>query len=136
MPDINNYYVGQSAEYIKELGEEDVNLYAKATGDYNYIHMDEERAKKSFFKGRIVHGMLTAGIISAVIGTKLPGEGNIYLSQNLQFIKYVRIGEKIKAKVTIREIDKRKRIIILDTLCFNEKEEIVLQGDAKVYLLP
>lgn len=136
MPDINNYYVGQSAEYIKELGEEDVNLYAKATGDYNYIHMDEEKAKKSFFKGKIVHGMLTAGLISAAIGTKLPGEGNIYLSQNLQFIKYVRIGEKIKAKITIKEIDKRKRIIILDTLCFNEKEEIVLQGDAKVYLLP
>lgn len=136
MPDINNYYVGQSAEYIKELGEEEVNFYAKATGDYNYIHMDEERAKRSFFKGKIVHGMLTAGLISAVIGTKLPGEGNIYLSQSLEFIKYVRIGEKIKAEVTIKKIDKKKRIITLDTLCFNKQEEIVLHGEAKVYLLP
>ncbi|WP_125153258.1 MaoC family dehydratase [Clostridium rectalis] len=136
MPDIRNFYVGQSAEYVKELGEEEVKFYAKATGDYNYIHIDDKRARSSFFKGKIVHGMLTAGLISAVIGTKLPGEGNIYLSQSFQFVKYVRVGEKIKAIATIKKIDNKKRVITLETLCTNKEEKIVLKGEAKVYLLP
>lgn len=135
MSDINNYYVGQTAEYIKELGENEVKLYAEITGDYNYMHMDEEKAKKSFFKGRIVHGLLTGGLISALIGNKLPGQGNIYLSQSFEFVRYVRIGENVKAKVIIKEIDKKKKIITLDTFCFNQKDEMVLKGEAKTLLI-
>lgn len=135
MSDINNYYVGQTAEYIKELGENEVKLYAQITGDYNYMHMDEEKAKKSFFKGRIVHGLLTGGLISALIANKLPGQGNIYLSQSFEFVRYVRIGENVKAKVIIKEIDKKKKIITLDTFCFNQKDEMVLKGEAKTLLI-
>ena len=79
MPDIKSFYIGQSDEYIKKFTESEVLSYAKITGDYNYVHMDEEKARKSFFKGRIVHGQLVGVMISALLGMKLPGEGNIYI---------------------------------------------------------
>jgi len=135
MADIKSFYIGQSDEYIKKFTEEEVASYARITGDYNYVHMDEEKAKKSFFKGRIVHGQLVGGLISALLGTKLPGGGNIYLQQSFDFLKPVRIGELIKARVTITEINEKKKILILDTICLNEAEEIVLKGKAKVLIL-
>jgi len=135
MPGTKSFFIGQSEEYIKKFTEEDVELYAKITGDYNYVHMDEEKAKKSFFKGRIVHGQLVGGMISALLGTKLPGGGNIYLKQSFEFLKPVRIGDHIKAKVIITEIDEKKKILVLDTFCINEQEEIVLKGQAKVLVL-
>jgi len=135
MPDIKNFYVGQSEEYIKKFTEDEIESYARITGDYNYIHMDEEKAKKSFFKGRIVHGQLVGGLISALLGMKLPGGGNIYLQQSLEFLKPVRIGDTIKAKVIITEINEKKKVIVLDTFCLNEDEEEVLRGKAKVLVL-
>ncbi|MCB2294117.1 MaoC family dehydratase [Clostridium algoriphilum] len=135
MPDIKSFYIGQSEEYIKKFTEDDVESYARITGDYNYMHMDEEKAKKSFFKGRIVHGQLVGGLISALLGMKLPGGGNIYLKQSLEFIKPVRINELIKAKVIITEINEKKKVLILDTFCLNEQEEIVLRGKAEVLVL-
>lgn len=135
MPDIKSFYIGQSEEFIKKFTEEDVKLYAKITGDYNYVHMDEEKAKKSFFKNRIVHGQLVGGLISALLGTKLPGGGNIYLEQSFKFLKPVKIGDTIKAKAIITEINEKKKILILDTFCLNEKEELVLKGKAKVLVL-
>jgi len=135
MPDIKSFYIGQSEEYIKKFTQEDVELYAKITGDYNYMHMDEEKAKKSFFKNRIVHGQLVGGLISALIGTKLPGDGNIYLEQSFIFLKPVRIGDIIKAKAVICEINEKKKILVLDTFCLNEQEELVLKGKAKVLVL-
>lgn len=80
MPDIKSFYIGQSDEYIKSFTEDDVEAYARITGDYNYMHMDEEKAKKSFFKGRIVHGQLVGGMISALLGMKLPGGGEYILT--------------------------------------------------------
>jgi 3-hydroxybutyryl-CoA dehydratase len=135
MPDIKSFYVGQSEEYVKKFTEGEVELYAQITGDYNYIHMDEEKAKKSFFKGRIVHGQLVGGLISALLGTKLPGGGNIYLEQSFEFLKPVRIGETIKAKAVITEIIEKKKILVLDTFCLNEQQEVVLKGKAKVLVL-
>ncbi len=135
MPDIKCFYIGQSEEYIKKFTEDEVESYARITGDYNYMHMDEEKAKKSFFKGRIVHGQLVGGLISALLGMKLPGGGNIYLQQSLEFLKPVRIGDTIKAKVIITEINIKKKIIVLDTFCLNEQEEMVLRGKAKVLVL-
>ncbi len=84
--------------------------------------MDEVKANKSFFKGRIVHGQLVGGLISALLGTKLPGEGNIYLKQSFEFLKPVRIGDIIKAKAIIIEINENKKVIVLDTFCINELE--------------
>lgn len=135
MSDIKSFYVGQRDEYIKSFTEEEVEAYARITGDYNYMHMDEEKAKKSFFKGRIVHGQLVAGMISALLGMKLPGGGNIYLQQSLEFLKPVRIGDIIKATVIISEINEKKKVLVLDTLCLNEQEEVVLKGKAKVLVL-
>lgn len=135
MPDIKSFYIGQSDEYIKSFTEDDVEAYARITGDYNYMHMDEEKAKKSFFKGRIVHGQLVGGMISALLGMKLPGGGNIYLQQSFEFLKPVRIGEKIKAKVIITEINEKKKILLLETFCLNEQEEVVLKGKAEVLVL-
>lgn len=135
MSDIKKFYVGQSDELIKEFTLEDVETYARLTGDYNYVHMDEVKATKSYFKGRIVHGQLVGGLISALLGTKLPGEGNIYLKQSFEFLKPVRIGDIIKAKATIIEINEDKKVIVLDTFCINELNEVVLQGKAKVLVL-
>ena len=135
MADIKSFYIGQSEEYIKRFTEDEVNSYAAITGDYNYVHMDEEKAKKSFFKGRIVHGQLVGGMISALLGTKLPGGGNIYLQQSFEFLKPVRIGDIIKAKVIITEINEKKKILLLDTFCINEQGEVVINGKAKVLVL-
>ena len=135
MPDIKSFHIGQSAEYIKKFTEDEVECYARITGDYNYIHMDEEKAKKSFFKGRIVHGQLVAGMISALLGMKLPGGGNIYLQQSLEFLKPVRIGDTIKAKVIITEINEKKKVLVLETFCLNAQDEVVLKGKAKVLVL-
>jgi 3-hydroxybutyryl-CoA dehydratase len=135
MPDIKDFHVGQSDEYVKKFTESEVELYAQITGDYNYVHMDEEKAKKSFFKGRIVHGQLVGGLISALLGTKLPGGGNIYLEQSFKFLKPVRIGDTIRARVIITEIIEKKRIVVLDTFCLNEQQEVVLKGKAKVLVL-
>ncbi|MBU3180018.1 MaoC family dehydratase [Clostridium psychrophilum] len=135
MSDINSFYISQSEEYIKKFTEDDVECYARITGDYNYIHMDEEKAKKSFFKGRIVHGQLVAGMISALLGMKLPGGGNIYLQQNLEFLKPVRIGDTIKAKVIITEINLKKKVLVLETFCINGQDKVVIKGEAKVLVL-
>jgi len=135
MPDIKSFCIGQSEECIKSFTEYEVESYARITGDYNYMHMDEEKAKKSFFKGRIVHGQLVGGLISALLGMKLPGGGNIYLQQSLEFLKPVRIGDIIKARVIITEINEKKKVLVLDTFCLNEDEEVVLRGKAKVLVL-
>lgn len=135
MSDSKRFYIGQSEEYIKKFTKDEVECYARITGDYNYIHMDEEKAGKSFFKGRIVHGQLVAGMISALLGMKLPGEGNIYLKQTLEFLKPVRIGDTIKAKVIITEINEKRKILELNTFCVNERDELVLKGNAKVLVL-
>lgn len=106
------------------------------TGDLNPLHLDEMLAKKSIFKGRVAHGLLIASLISTVLGTKLPGPGTIYLSQNIKFNKPVRIGDVITATVEIKEIINRKEskppIIKLKTFCTNQKNEIVLEGEAVV----
>jgi len=135
MADIKSFYIGESEEYIKQFTEADVESYARITGDYNYVHMDEEKASRSFFKGRIVHGQLVGGMISALLSTKLPGQGNIYLQQSFEFLKPVRIGETIRAKAIIIEINEKKKTLVLDTFCLNEQDEIVLQGKAKVLIL-
>lgn len=135
MADIKSFYIGQSDEFVKTFTQQDVESYARITGDYNYVHMDEEKAKKSFFKGRIVHGQLVGGLISALLGTKLPGGGNVYLEQNFEFLKPVRIGDTIKAKVIIIEINEKKKTLILNTFCLNDQEEVVLKGKAKVLVL-
>lgn len=134
--DIHSFVIGQKAYYVKKISEDDVIGFGNITDDYNYIHFNEEKATHTIFKGRIVHGMLTAGLISKVIGTQLPGEGSIYLEQHIKFLKPVRIGDTIKAEVEIEIIDYEKNNIFLRTICCNnDTSEIVIDGQAKVKYL-
>ena len=129
MPGILMYTVGQSAEMTKIITEEDVFLFAGITGDRNPVHISKEFAAKSRFGERIAHGMLTAGLISAVIGMKLPGPGCLYVSQTLSFLAPVRIGDEITARAEIAEVISEKRLK-LRTQCINQRKEVVLEGEA------
>lgn len=124
--------IGQKEFVQKTISETDIYLYAGITGDLNPAHVNEEYAKNTFFKGRIAHGMLTAGLISAVIGMKLPGPGTIYMSQDLKFTAPVRIGDTIKAEGEIIEINKERNIAVIKTTCTNQDGVVVLTGTATV----
>jgi 3-hydroxybutyryl-CoA dehydratase len=124
--------IGERAEFTKTISESDVYLYAGLTGDLNPAHIDEEYAKKTFFKTRIVHGMLLGGLISGVLGNKLPGPGTIYLSQHLEFLGPVRIGDTITASVEISEIMTAEKKVRVKTTCVNQEGKKVLDGEAVV----
>jgi acyl dehydratase len=123
--------VGQSAEYSKVVSDEDVKAFAKITGDFNPVHMDEAAAAKSRFGGRIAHGMLSGGLVSAAIANKLPGEGSIYLAQTMRFTAPVRIGDTITVYLTVLELLSKKRVR-LATVCKNQNGETVLDGEATI----
>ena len=124
--------LGESAEFSKTVTETDVVLYAGITGDFNPAHVNEAWAKASFFKGRIAHGMITAGFISAVLANQLPGPGSIYLGQTLRFMAPVRIGDTITARVTVAEKLEDNKRVRLTTTCHNQEGIVVLDGEATV----
>ena len=109
-------------------------LYAGITGDFNPVHVDADAAAKSRFGGRIAHGMLSAGLISAVLGMKLPGPGAIYLAQTLRFTKPVRIGDTITARAEVVEIMAARKRARLTTTCVNGAGETVIDGEATVMI--
>ncbi len=129
---IKEINIGDKAHFQKTITETDVYLYAGITGDINPAHINEEVSKDTMFKGRIAHGMLTAGLISAVLGVHLPGPGTIYLGQELKFTAPVRFGDTIKAEVEVIEKIEEKNRIKLSTVCTNQKGEVVLKGVATV----
>ena len=122
---------GMTAVFSKTVTEADIVLFAGITGDTNPVHLDEEFAKPTMFKGRIAHGMLTAGFISAVFGTKLPGPGSVYISQTMNFTAPVLIGETITAVATITAIDEKRRRVTLKTQCLNG-DKVVIDGEATI----
>ena len=124
--------IGQKAELERTITDEDIKKYAEVSGDRNPIHLDEEYAKKTFFKGRIAHGMFSAALISAVLANQLPGPGSIYLKQEISFIKPIRIGDTIKVIVEVIEKDDKKERVILRTSCTNQHSKIVVDGKATV----
>lgn len=124
--------VGMAAERSKTVTEADVTLFAGLTGDFNPAHVDEEAARRGRFGGRIAHGMLTAGLLSAVLGTRLPGPGCIYVGQTLRFTRPVRIGDTVTARVEVAELRPEDRRVILATTCRNQEGETVLEGEAEV----
>jgi len=124
--------VGDGDELARTISESDIYLYAGITGDLNPAHMDEEYAKKTFFKGRIAHGMLPAGLISAVFGTRFPGPGSVYVRQELDFLAPVRIGDTLTARVEVLEILEEKKRIRCKTTCVNQEGKVVLDGEAVV----
>ena len=120
---------GMTASFAKTVTDADITLFAGVSGDTNPVHLDDNFAAQTQFKQRIAHGMLSASFISAVFGTRLPGPGAIYMSQNLRFKAPVRVGDTVEARVTVREIIAEKKRVLFDTLCF-VAGEVVLEGDA------
>jgi 3-hydroxybutyryl-CoA dehydratase len=129
---VNELRVGDSAQVGKTISETDVYLYAGITGDLNPAHVNEEYAKKTFFKTRIAHGMLTAGLISTVLGNKLPGPGTIYLHQSLNFLAPVHMGDTITVRVEVVEIMAEKNRARFKTVCTRQDGIRVLDGEAIV----
>ena len=127
-----HFKVGDSAEITKTIQQADVHAFADVTGDHNPVHVDEAFAKTTRFKRTIAHGMLTASLISAVLANKLPGEGSVYLGQTLQFVAPVFPGDEITARVTVKEIREGKPIVKLETVCINQRGELVIRGEATV----
>jgi 3-hydroxybutyryl-CoA dehydratase len=129
--DIEDISVGMSAETAKTITEADILLFSAVSTDTNAVHLDEEFGKTTMFGGRIAHGMLSASLISAVLGTRLPGPGVIYMSQSLRFKAPVRIGETVHAKVTVKEVIAEKSRVVLDTVC-TVGGKVVIDGEAMV----
>jgi 3-hydroxybutyryl-CoA dehydratase len=127
--DIN---VGDEASLTRTITEAHIVIYAGLTGDWNPVHADAEHAAQSMFGERIAHGMLVAGLISAVLGSQLPGPNSIYLGQDLSFVAPVKIGDTVKVVVTVTEKRDDKRIIKLRTTACNQRGEMVIKGMAVV----
>ncbi|SFN70172.1 3-hydroxybutyryl-CoA dehydratase [Formivibrio citricus] len=130
---IEDIQVGMTADYRKTLTETDVVLFAGLTGDNNPMHIDEEFASETRFGGRIVHGLLTSSLLSSVIGMKMPGPGCIYMSQNLRFLKPVKIGDTVTARTTVVEVVAEKQRVRMATECLVRGEK-VLDGEATVWV--
>ncbi len=121
--------VGMTAIYAKTVTEADIVLFAGVSGDTNPVHINEDYAKNTMFKGRIAHGMLPAAFISTVFGTKLPGPGCIYISQNLKFKAPVKIGDTVVAKVELVELVAEKKRATFKTTC-SVGDTVVIDGEA------
>ena len=129
--------VGDGAEFEKTVSAEDIALFAQVTGDTNPLHQDAGYAAKTRFGECIAHGMLTAGFISAALGTKLaPHRCVVYLSQTLRFLRPVKIGDTVKAVAHVKAIEQEKRMATIETDCFNQNGEPVVKGEAVVLLDP
>jgi 3-hydroxybutyryl-CoA dehydratase len=122
--------MGDIAEFAKTVSEGDIYQYAGISGDFNPVHVNEAYAGKTFFKGRIAHGMLSAGFISNVLGNQLPGPGSVYIRQELNFLAPVRIGDTITARITVIGIDVEKNRVTLKTECINQDGITVIDGQA------
>ena len=128
---IEELAVGMSAYYARTVTETDIVLFAGISGDNNPVHMNELYAARTMFKGRIVHGMLSASFLSTAIASRLPGPGSIYLSQNLKFRAPVRAGDTVEARVTVIDIIAEKNRVALRTIC-TVGDKVVIEGDALV----
>jgi len=124
--------VGDSAQFSKTVTETDVYLFAGITGDFNPAHVNEAYSRHTYFGTRIAHGLLSAGFISTVLGTQLPGPGSVYLRQELTFLGAVKIGDTITARVEVIEIDTVEVRVRLLTTCDNQEGQRVLTGEAVV----
>ncbi|EAQ53101.1 MULTISPECIES: MaoC family dehydratase [Vibrio] len=133
MYDIHDIEVGMSASYSQTISEADVKQFAGFSGDRNPVHLDEVYAENSRFKKRIAHGMISSSFFSALFGTKLPGEGCVYVSQSLKFRKPVYIDDTVVATVVVSEIDINKRRVYFDTYCKVGKQKVIT-GQAEIYI--
>jgi 3-hydroxybutyryl-CoA dehydratase len=136
MDELHGYYFedlkeGMTASFGKTISEADIYTFAGVSGDTNPVHLNEEFAKSTMFKSRIAHGMIGASFISAVLGTKMPGPGCIYITQSLKFRAPVKIGDTLMAKVTIKRLMPEKKFVELDTVCMVGDKKVI-EGEATV----
>jgi 3-hydroxybutyryl-CoA dehydratase len=124
--------IGERAAVTRMITEDDVAMFAGLSGDHNPIHLDEEYAAQSPFGGRIAHGLLTASLLSALLGMHLPGPGAIYLAQSLKFTAPVRIGDTVTASVEVISVRDEKRLVTLRTDCTNQDGVLVVTGEATI----
>ena len=128
---IEDIEIGMIRHLNKVVTDRDIEMFAEVSTDHNPVHLDDDYANDTIFEGRIAHGMLTAGLISAVIGEQLPGHGTVYLGQSLKFLGPVRPGDQVTAQVEVVEIDLGHRRVKLDTFCSVDGKK-VLVGEATV----
>lgn len=126
--------IGDTASISKTITDADIKAFAAVTGDHNPVHLDDAFAAQTCFGRRIAHGMLTASLISSVIANELPGQGSIYLGQSLQFVAPVFLDDTVTARVTVTAVREDKPIVKLETVCFNQRAEVVLKGEATVLM--
>jgi 3-hydroxybutyryl-CoA dehydratase len=139
MDDRHGYYFedlapGMSAVFSKTITEADLLMFAGVSGDTNPLHLDEEFASRTMFESRIAHGMLTASLVSTVLGTRLPGPGAVYVNQSLRFLAPVRIGDTVIARASVKELEVERRRVKMTTVCMVGDKK-VLDGEA-VLMLP
>jgi len=130
---IEDIKIGMEVSYTQTITDTDIKMFAGISGDRNPIHVDNNYAENSRYKKRIVHGMLTASFFSALFGTKIPGEGCLYVSQSLKFKRPVYIGDTVKASVIVTKVDLIKRRVFFRTIC-SVKNKIVTDGEAELYV--
>jgi len=131
--DITSIKVGMTDSFSKTITDSDINSYAMLSGDANPVHLDEDYASKSRFGKRIAHGLLSAGFFSAIFGTKLPGSGCVYVSQNLNFKRPVYINDTVLATVTVIEVNQKSKKIRFKTEC-SVNSKIVIEGEAELFI--
>lgn len=134
MVDPSKYKIGQSASIDRSFCLEDVASFANLCGDTNPIHLDAEYAANTRFKRRIIHGPLVASLFGTIFGTIFPGQGSIYISQTLRFRKPVFLGDAVTASVRLIAVDKEKSKGEFETICKNESQEVVIEGEAQLLL--
>jgi len=128
---IEEIEIGMCRSLSKTIGDAEIRAFAEISTDHNPVHLDEAYARETIFEGRIAHGMLTAALISAVIGEQLPGHGSVYLGQSLKFRAPVRPGDRVEATVSVTAIDHGRRRVTLDCCC-RVGDLVVLEGEALV----
>jgi 3-hydroxybutyryl-CoA dehydratase len=136
MADVKQYFledleVGMTASYDRMVTEDMIEQFAEVSGDFNPLHLDEAYAQTTMFKGRIAHGILSAGFISKIFGTEMPGKGSVYISQTLRFLAPVRIGDTVSTTVEVIEIDTEKRRVKFKSRCRVDRT-VVIDGDALI----
>jgi 3-hydroxybutyryl-CoA dehydratase len=129
---IHELKIGASEQISKTITESDIELFASATGDFNPVHLDQAYAEKTSFRGRIAHGLLSVGLLSAVLGNILPGHGTIFLSQEVKFLAPVKIEDTITARVEVMELTPEKNRVKFRTTCMNQDGKMVVDGVAWV----
>jgi acyl dehydratase len=135
MARIEDFHIGQHVTLTKTFTNADVQRFIEITGDVNPLHVDEEFARGTQFGGRVIHGMLTASVLSTMVGMLLPGTGAIYRSQTIRFLLPVRVGETVTAHFVVRAIDRAKHRLEIESWIENEKGERVLDGTCEAGVL-